>query len=508
MAARVEHRRAPAARRGIAPRRRPLRGRARSGCWSALVAVLNVIGLVMVLSASSVPRSATTGRAWFFFERQLMWVGVGSLLLVATMRVDYRVWRRLVRAPAQSSRWSCWCWCSCPASASRSAASAPLAGCRHRSHPAVRARQAGRGSSSRPMSSPAGPTRCDSARLTRASRSLLVFSVIALLVMVQPDLGTTLVLACIVLAVLFVAGVPLRLTVAVRRSAGAAARRSRMARAYRRGRRCSLPAPVADPGNAGYQIVAVARRARVGGHVTGVGPGRQPGEVGVPPRTPTPTSSSPSSARSSASSAACSSWASSSPSRVLGVRAARRAPDRFGALLAGGHHRLGRGSGGHQHRRGRSASARHRHARCRSCRFGGSSLVDHDGGHRHPRERGAPVRARSRSDLVAGRVDEGQVVAHPFRRAAQPLLQRHLGLPAGPLAGAGRVGEQPLDLAAGGAQAVGFDDDTRIASRDLDQQLHRARRWRSPRPEPTLTTLPSARSQPATARKPLTVSST
>ena len=45
------------------------------GLLIALVAVLNVIGLVMVLSASSVHALRAYGSAWLFFQRQLMWVG-------------------------------------------------------------------------------------------------------------------------------------------------------------------------------------------------------------------------------------------------------------------------------------------------------------------------------------------------------------------------------------------------------------------------------------------------
>src|SRR6476620_10714353 len=94
MAARVEHRRVRV-RTAVPPRPAPPRART-VGLLLGLVAVLDVIGLVMVLSASSVTALRAYGTAWVFFERQLLWVGVGSLLLVLTMRVDYRVWRRLV----------------------------------------------------------------------------------------------------------------------------------------------------------------------------------------------------------------------------------------------------------------------------------------------------------------------------------------------------------------------------------------------------------------------------
>ena len=80
--------------------------------------MLDVIGLVMVLSASSVTALREYGSAWYFFERQLLWVGsVRSLL-----RRDAR---RLPRAGAGwcapllgVARRPAACWCSCRASAS------------------------------------------------------------------------------------------------------------------------------------------------------------------------------------------------------------------------------------------------------------------------------------------------------------------------------------------------------------------------------------------------------
>jgi cell division protein FtsW len=59
-----------------------------------LVLVLNVIGLAMILSASSVESMAKTGSPWSQFLRQLVWFGVGLVALVVAMRRDYRAWRR------------------------------------------------------------------------------------------------------------------------------------------------------------------------------------------------------------------------------------------------------------------------------------------------------------------------------------------------------------------------------------------------------------------------------
>jgi cell division protein FtsW len=60
----------------------------------ATVGVLNIVGLVMILSASSVAALSDYGSAWYFFERQVVWALVGLAAFVLTSRVDYRRWRR------------------------------------------------------------------------------------------------------------------------------------------------------------------------------------------------------------------------------------------------------------------------------------------------------------------------------------------------------------------------------------------------------------------------------
>ena len=59
----------------------------------ATVTVLNIVGLVMILSASSVAALSDYGSSWYFFNRQLMWAIVGALAFVFAARLDYRRWR-------------------------------------------------------------------------------------------------------------------------------------------------------------------------------------------------------------------------------------------------------------------------------------------------------------------------------------------------------------------------------------------------------------------------------
>ncbi len=61
----------------------------------AVIVVLNLIGLVMVLSSSSVTALHHTGSSYYYFERQLMWLALGGVAFVITLRTDYHRLRRL-----------------------------------------------------------------------------------------------------------------------------------------------------------------------------------------------------------------------------------------------------------------------------------------------------------------------------------------------------------------------------------------------------------------------------
>src|SRR2546423_14083093 len=60
----------------------------------ATVGVLNVVGAVMVLSASSVSSLTDYGSAWYFFQRQIAWTVVAGAAFVLTPRLHYHPWRR------------------------------------------------------------------------------------------------------------------------------------------------------------------------------------------------------------------------------------------------------------------------------------------------------------------------------------------------------------------------------------------------------------------------------
>jgi cell division protein FtsW len=293
--------------------------------------VLNVIGLVMVLSASSVHALRAYGSAWVFFERQLMWVAIGTLLLAATMRVDYHVWRRLV-VPLLALTVVLLALVLVPGLGISVGGSARWLGVGFlRVQPSELAKLAVAVFAADVLTRRAD--HMDRARLTVVP-VLLVFAVIALLVVVQPDLGTTLVLACIVLAVLFVAGVPLPTMAGIVGLAGGATLVAGMTKDYRRGRLLCFLHPASDPGNACYQL----RQSLVGlgsGHVTGVGLGASRAKWGFLPNAHTDfifaiIGEELGLVGSLLVAGLFVAFA------VAGVRTASRAPDRFGTLLAAG----------------------------------------------------------------------------------------------------------------------------------------------------------------------------
>lgn len=56
--------------------------------------LLTIFGLVMVYSASSVVATSQHGMSSYFFLRQLLYAGIGFLLLMILMNVDYHVWQK------------------------------------------------------------------------------------------------------------------------------------------------------------------------------------------------------------------------------------------------------------------------------------------------------------------------------------------------------------------------------------------------------------------------------
>jgi cell division protein FtsW len=217
-----------------------------------LIAVFNLLGLVMVMSASSVIALDEYGSSWYFVTRQAAWAGVGAVALVLVARTDYHRWRRhatplllvalgfllIVLVPGVgvgangATRWiGVGSLTFQPAELAKFALLVWVAD--------LLARRAALMRSSRATLRPV----------------IVVLAVMATLLMLQPNLGTTIVLAAIALTLCFVAGAPLGPLATWATLGIGAATALALAAPYRRSRVLMFLDPWADPMDKGYQNI-------------------------------------------------------------------------------------------------------------------------------------------------------------------------------------------------------------------------------------------------------------
>jgi cell division protein FtsW len=234
------------------------------------VVILTTGGMVMVLSASSVSAFAEFGSSFLFFKRQLIYAVVGGAVAIGIARVPYHTWQKA--------------W-------------APMLGATVLLlmlvlHPSIgttvggAARWISVGSISVQPSEPAkffvvaGVASILSANLKYLHLDPvrwiapigLIVGLVTLLILLQPDLGTAMVIAGSVFLLLFVAGVRLRLLFSTAVLSTLAGLVLIMGERYRRARFLSFLHPWADPSNSGYQVVQ-SLIALGSGHLFGVGLG-------------------------------------------------------------------------------------------------------------------------------------------------------------------------------------------------------------------------------------------
>ena len=296
-----------------------------------VVGALTVLGLVMVLSASSVQALRNHGSSWYFFNRQLLWVAMGTGALIATSRVDYRRWR-VIAVPLLGVSICLMMLVLIPGIGIKVSGSSRWLGAGpFRLQPSELAKLG-----ILLFSADLLARRHDKMRDWRHTTRPVIgfFGLLGVLLLAQPDLGTTLVTGCIVFGVLFLAGIPLGWMSGL--SVGAALLTLLLAKVepYRWRRMTSFLNPFADASNTGYQA-AQGRIAMATGGLTGVGLGASRAKWGFLPAAHTDfifaiIGEELGLAGSLSVLVLFAAFA------VLGARAALRAPDRFGFLLAGG----------------------------------------------------------------------------------------------------------------------------------------------------------------------------
>jgi len=293
--------------------------------------VLCGIGVMMVLSASSVQALRSYGGPWVFFIRQVLWVAAGGLALFLAAKIDYRRWRKvalpllglcvallvLVLIPGVgvsvggSSR-----WLGVGELRFQPSEVTKLALLLFAADLIVRR------------------TERDGQQAVLVRPLILVTGLIGLLVMLQPDMGTGMILVLLVMVVLFVGGVPMARMMGLLAGWGAGAVVLGLLEGYRRARLLAFMNPWEDPLNTGYQI-AQSLVALSTGHLSGVGLGASRAKWGFLPNAHTDFIFAIIGEELGLIGTVLvvllfAAFA------VFGIRAALRAPDRFGTLVAAG----------------------------------------------------------------------------------------------------------------------------------------------------------------------------
>ena len=215
--------------------------------------VLLLLGLVMILSASSVTSFANFGSSFMYFKKQLLWAVLGVISFVVFARLDYRRLKGVgylllpvvvllllaVLIPGVgivaggSARW--------------------LGAGSFAFQPSELAKIA------LILFAADVFSRKEESTLEDVNHTMLpmipVLGMLALLIMLQPDMGTTMLIGFIGFGMLFVAGAPLRYILPVGALGALIASFMAFGESYRRARLLAFMDPWADPLNTGYQTI-------------------------------------------------------------------------------------------------------------------------------------------------------------------------------------------------------------------------------------------------------------
>ena len=233
----------------------------RSGPWTrdarvltGIVVMLMLVGVVMSFSASFVD-AAEGGDPFGIFRRQLVWVAIGIPTFIATAAIDHRRWRRpswalivvalvglvAVLVPGVGlTRYGSTRWIGFgplviqPSEIAKLASLLWLADVLARKRP-----RHGADHELKHLLVPALP----------------LLGIEAILMMMEPDLGTTILIALIIGLVLFVEGLPYRVIGAGLASGGVLVAAAAIVEPYRLARITGWLHPNADPLGNGYQLL-------------------------------------------------------------------------------------------------------------------------------------------------------------------------------------------------------------------------------------------------------------
>lgn len=282
----TEHRptrgRVPPGRPKRAAHRSPSSGGGSFWLLITLVVILCLLGVVMVLSASSIVSLQSYGSPWHFFIRQWIWLLIGCAGFGVALRVDHQAWRRPARllmyvtvglllavlVPGVGVRaYGASRWIGTSTVQIQPSEVAKLVLIIFAAD--ILDRRSGRGDWK-----------------YQAAPVLAVLGVMVVLIMAQPDMGTSLVLVVIAAAMLSAAGLPGRVLGGMAGLGVLGAYVAAKASPYRWKRMTAFLHPFADARNSGYQSVQ-ALLALSHGHVLGDGIGSSIASYGYLPNAQT-----------------------------------------------------------------------------------------------------------------------------------------------------------------------------------------------------------------------------
>jgi len=244
-----------------------------------IIAALVGLGVVMGLSASTATSLSDTSDAWSLFQRQLLWTGLGAIALLVTLRVDYHRWRPLatiavgvtvvlliaVRVPGLGVSVN---------GATRWLGAGPL-----QMQPSEPAKLALILFIADVLARPS--RRIDDLQATFRP-VMVVTGLMAVLLMLQPHLGATMIIGAIALVMLFLAGTPVLPLAGMAAVGGAGGAAALALSPWRRSRFLAFMDPWDDPDLFGYQPLQSLHAITAGG-LTGVGLGASRAKWGFLP---------------------------------------------------------------------------------------------------------------------------------------------------------------------------------------------------------------------------------
>ena len=260
-------------------RRPPGRRSARFVVLGAMAMLLGLLGVVMVLSSSSVNDLRTYGDAWYHLKRQIIWFAMGLFALAMMMRIDYRR-LRVLSQPAIIVAVGLLVMVLIPGigiSANGSArwlAVGPIT-----FQPSEVAKLGVLFYCADLLSRPGRPS--DQLRLTLRP-VLMVTVTIGVLLMLEPDLGTVVIVLAIVSSLLFFSGTRLDVLAGLGVLGLVGIAGLSLSAPYRRQRLLGMLDPWNDPLNTGWQTIQAGVAVSSGG-ISGIGLGASRAKWGFLP---------------------------------------------------------------------------------------------------------------------------------------------------------------------------------------------------------------------------------